>query len=131
MQTYKKKKRSTLIHKLLYSYACKLSSTHAGRSPLFSYEWGSMHMVYKTGTGSGGDGWAFQRSSPLQNLVKWKSVIISWTMQNSSTTCHQTHTSYHHKKTKIGVKITDLPSQLSGIHRNCEQLLQCALEPLL
>jgi hypothetical protein len=47
------------------------------------------------GVEGGGEGWAFQRSSPLQNLIKWKLVIISWTMQNSSTTCHQTHTSFH------------------------------------
>jgi hypothetical protein len=49
----------------------------------------------REGLGGGGEGWTFQRSSPLQNLIKWKLVIMSWTMQNCSTTCHQTHTRLH------------------------------------
>jgi hypothetical protein len=76
---------------LVYYPAFKLSSTHAGKSPLFWNDWGSMHMLYRRRTGR----WRWRVGIPKKQstseFIKWKSVIISWTMQNCSTNCH-THT---------------------------------------
>lgn len=130
-----KQKYSTLIHKLQYSFGllnlppdCQVY--HTGRSPLFFMAEVQCICCMREGVEVKGGHSKKQSTSETE-----EAEINDHKLNNTELQYHLSPSPYQFPPQKTKTEryyiVTDLPSQLSGIHHNCEQLLQCALESLL